>query len=214
MTQFPRTQNRGRPSAPVLPPKTLKELSGAPSGLAPLSEHVLLAIDIQREYIDGALRLTGVDRAMREANAILGRARAVGTPVVHVMHRGNGPLFNPAGPYFAMAKPLAPEAQELVLEKKLPNAFAGTGLHEALEKIGGRRLLLIGFMTHMCVSSTARAALDLGYATTVIASATATRDLPDGSGGIVPAAVVQRASLAALADRFATVVGQPAEVPD
>jgi len=61
-------------------------------------------------------------------------------------------------------------------------------------------------MTHMCVSSTARAALDLGYRATVIADATATRALPDPTGGpdLAPEAL-QRAALAELADRFAVV---------
>jgi len=39
-----------------------------------------------------------------------------------------------------------------------------------------------------------------------VASATATRDLPDPLGGIVPAGEIQRATLAALADRFAVVI--------
>jgi isochorismate hydrolase len=94
-----------------------------------------------------------------------------------------------------------------VLPKGLPNAFAGTALEATLRDTGRRELILAGFMTHMCISSTARAALDLGYRTTVVAGATATRDLPDPTGpGTVPAAEVHRATLAALADRFAIVV--------
>jgi hypothetical protein len=61
-------------------------------------------------------------------------------------------------------------------------------------------------MTHMCVSTTVRAALDLGYRCTVIATACATRDLPDGRGGVVPAGIVHRANLVALADRFTRLV--------
>lgn len=60
-------------------------------------------------------------------------------------------------------------------------------------------------MTHMCVSTTARAALDLGYRSTVVASACATRDLPDALGGVVDAKTVHRAALAALGDRFAII---------
>src|SRR5690349_14190012 len=83
------------------------------------------------------------------------------------------------------------------LPKRLPNAFAGTGLEAAVRATGRRELILAGFMTHMCVSSTARAALDLGYRTTIVAGATATRDLPDPTGlGVVPAADVQCAALA------------------
>jgi hypothetical protein len=70
----------------------------------------------------------------------------------------------------------------------------------------------------MCVNSTARGAFNLGFAPTVVAAATATRDLPGiggagGAGGqIVPAAALQQASLAALADLFAVVVGDSAAI--
>jgi nicotinamidase-related amidase len=67
-------------------------------------------------------------------------------------------------------------------------------------------------MTHMCVSSTARAALDLGYGCTVVGNACATRDLPDGHGGVVSAAELHRVELAALRDRFAVVVDGAADL--
>jgi nicotinamidase-related amidase len=69
-------------------------------------------------------------------------------------------------------------------------------------------------MTHMCVEATARAALDLGFKATVIAAATATRDLPDPVGGEgIAAAEVQRNALAALNDRFAVVTKDVAALP-
>ena len=62
---------------------------------------------------------------------------------------------------------------------------------------------------------TARASIDLGFKATVVASTTATRDLPDAlTGGIVPAAEVQRNALAAIADRFATVAKDVDALPD
>jgi nicotinamidase-related amidase len=71
---------------------------------------------------------------------------------------------------------------------------------------GKKQLIVAGFQTHMCISSTVRAALDLGYRTTVIADAAATRDLPDPTGGpAFAAAELHRAALAGLADRFAIV---------
>jgi nicotinamidase-related amidase len=69
-------------------------------------------------------------------------------------------------------------------------------------------------MTHMCVSSKVRAALDRGYATTLVGAATASRDLPDIRGVTIPAQVVQEASLAALADRFAVVVDRVDELSE
>ena len=40
----------------------------------------------------------------------------------------------------------------------------------------------------------------------MVADATATRDLPDPLGGMIPASVVHRTALSELADRFAVVV--------
>jgi nicotinamidase-related amidase len=187
-------------------PATLFEMAGVHPAPAPLSQGVVVVIDAQREYVDGALPLAGMDKALAEGHRLLQRARAAGTPVIHVVHRGGGSLFNPEGPYFAIAEPMAPVPGETVIEKHLPNAFAGTDLQQAISASGRKQLIVVGFMTHMCLSATVRAALDRGYATTVVASVTATRDLPDGQGGTVPARMVQQASLAALADRFATVV--------
>ena len=100
------------------------------------------------------------------------------------------------------------------MTKGLPNAFAGTTLQAEVERLGRKQLILAGFQTHMCVSATARAALDLGYRATVVASASATRDLPGIAGGVVPAQVVHDAELAALADRFAIVAPTVDDVPD
>ncbi len=160
------------------PPATLTEMAGAHSAPAALSQSLVIVIDAQREYVDGALPLEGVDAALDEGARLLKRARAAGAPVIHVVHRGGGALFNPDTPYFAITAPLAPADGEQVIEKRLPNAFAGTGLQAAIAATGRKQLVVIGFMTHMCVSSTVRAALDLGYQTTLIAAATATRDLP------------------------------------
>jgi hypothetical protein len=87
----------------------------------------------------------------------------------------------------------------------LPNSFVGTSLLDLLSETGRRELILAGFMTHNCVSSTARAALDLGYRTTIDPIACATRDLPDGLGGVVAAQPVHDVSLAALSDRIAII---------
>ncbi len=183
------------------------ELAGVPACPPHLDEAVLVLIDCQREYVDGRLPLFGIEAAVAEAARVLALARGAGVPVVHVQHRGRpGGLFDPGSPAFDIAEPVTPMAGEARVEKGLPNAFAGTGLAAVIAATGRKNLIVVGFMTHMCVSSTVRAALDLGLASTVVARACATRDLPDGEGGIVPAGALHRSTLAALADRFATVV--------
>ena len=74
-----------------------------------------------------------------------------------------------------------------------------------LPEIGRKDVILAGLMTHMCISSTARAGLDLGYRITVDADSCATRDLPDGRGGAIAAATIHDVALAELSDRFAII---------
>jgi nicotinamidase-related amidase len=196
-------------------PKTLLELAGASLAPASLSEAVFIIIDAQGEYRDGALPLPGIGPALEAIAALLERARSARTPIVHVAHKGRqGGLFDREGPGGRFLGEVAPLADETIIEKTLPKSFAGTRLKETLDAIGCGKLILAGFMTHMCVSATARAALDLGYLPTIAADGVATRDLPDPlTGETVPAAAIHAASLAALADRFAIVVRDEA-IPD
>jgi nicotinamidase-related amidase len=188
-------------------PKTLLEMAGAatPSRLA---NSTVIVIDAQREYVDGKLPLSGVKEALGEIAKLLVSARAAGAPVIHIQHKGRaGGAFDPAGTGFEIAGDAAPSGEEVVIAKGLPNSFAGTNLKDAIDATGRKELILAGFQTHMCVEATARCALDLGYKSTVVASTTATRDLPDPvTGEGLTAAEVQRNALAALNDRFAVVV--------
>lgn len=79
-----------------------------------------------------------------------------------------------------------------------------------LKATGTKELIVIGCMTHLCLSTFVRAAAEqYGYTCTVVSECTATRDLPHPGGGqdkVVPAKDVQSSNLAALSDFFATVV--------
>jgi nicotinamidase-related amidase len=195
--------------------KTLLQLAGADPKPSRLGESTLVLIDIQNEYFDGPLKLDGVKPAAKVAAKLLQRARKLGTPVVHVRHRGKpGGAFDPEAKRGEIHDSVEPKKSEIIVDKGNPNAFARTTLTAALEAAGDRPIIVAGFMTHMCVSATVRAALDRGIPATVALDATATRDLPDPSGGEdLPAESVQRAALAAIADRFAVVVAAD-DIPD
>lgn len=187
-------------------PRTLLQMAGALRPPAKLADSTLLLIDCQREYVDGRLPLVGVAAALAECRRLLGAARASGAPVVHVVHQGQrGGLFDPEASGGAVADEVAPRAGETIVAKRLPNSFAGTDLQAVLAKLDRKDIVVGGFMTHMCVSATVRAALDLGWRSTVVATAAATRDLPAVNGGVVAAAQLHAIELAALADRFAVV---------
>jgi nicotinamidase-related amidase len=186
--------------------KTLLQLAGADLNPPRLRDAALVLIDIQNEYCAGPLALPDAQTAITAAARLLARARESGAPIFHVAHKGRtGGLFDRETARGAIVERLTPRAGEPVIEKALPNSFAGTDLQSKIAATGRTNIVLAGFMTHMCVSSTARAALDLCLRTTIAADACATRDLPDGRGGTLDARTIHEVALAELSDRFAII---------
>ena len=194
---------------------TLRTLSELPSTPAPLAESTLVLIDCQNTYTQGVMELEGVQAALDEAAALLDRARSAGIPIIHVQHSdGPGSLYDIEGESGAIVPRVAPRDGEAVVTKQYPNSFVETDFDDKLKAVGASNLVIAGFMTHMCVNSTARGAFNAGYAPTVVAAATATRSLPGVGGEPVTASSLQSASLAALSDLFAVVVRNGSDVPD
>jgi nicotinamidase-related amidase len=178
-----------------------------------MSESALIMIDCQNTYRQGVMRLSGVEAALDEASRLLAHARRLGRPIFHIQHdAGPGSPYDIHSDIGAISDQVAPLAGEPVIVKNYPNAFVGTDLEQRLQKSGIKSIVLAGFMTHMCVNSTARGAFNLGFQPTVVANATATRDLPAVDGSIVTAEVLQKASLAALGDLFAVIVPTAADL--
>jgi nicotinamidase-related amidase len=190
----------------MIAPKTLLELAGADLRPPRLRDACLVLIDLQYEYLAGPVALPDARRAILNTARLLVRARAAGTSIFHIAHKGRpGGMFDRSTERGAIVSELAPLPGEPVVEKALPNAFAGTDLQARLAATERKDIVLAGFMTHMCVSSTARAGLDLGHRITVDANSCATRDLPDERGGSISAAAIHDVALAELSDRFAII---------
>ena len=189
--------------------QTIFALTGGDVRPSPLNDSLIVLIDAQNEYVHGLLVLSGMDAAVAAAADLLAVARAAGAPIVHIVQKSapQRPLFTPGTDLADIIPALAPLPGETVIEKRLSNAFAGTTLEAVFRASGRRELILAGFMTHNCVTATARGAEDRGIRNTVVAAATATRDLPDPvTGAILSAAAVQAAALAGLSDRVSIIV--------
>ncbi len=187
-------------------PTTLRDLMGLGHQPCTLQDAALVMIDCQNTYREGIMQLTGVELALKEARRVLDRARALGRPVIHIQHdAGPGTPYDVRADIGRIADIVAPQNGETVITKGYPNSFVQTPLDDELKRLGVKNLVLVGFMTHMCVNSTARGAFNLGYAPTVVASATATRDLALPDGSLVRADALQPASIATMRDLFAAI---------
>ena len=185
--------------------KTMFQLTGRGYAAATLNNASLLIIDAQNEYLNGPLALSGMDAATANIALLLEAARKAKRPVIHIRHLGTvGGMFDPQGERGAFIKGLEPQGDELIIEKRMPNAFNDTGLQKALENLGSLDVIVCGFMSHSSVSTTVRAAKDYGLRCTLVEDACATRDLPTPDG-IISAEQVQKAEMAIMNDNFATL---------
>ena len=175
-----------------------------------MDKTALLVIDAEQEYFApiGKVVLPGGPLAVERIQDLLAWARARGVPVVHVVHESRRPkptTFAPGSPALAIHPEAQPAAGEPVLTKHLPGSFTGTDLERWLRERGVERLIVSGFMTQMCVDTTARQAAHLGFAVTVLADAAAAMAVKAPDGAVIPAEQVHRTHLGSLSGFLAEV---------
>jgi nicotinamidase-related amidase len=169
----------------------------------------LVIVDIQNDYFPGGRNpLEGPEQAAAHARELLDAFRASGESVVHIQHVWDAPdaaFMAPGTDGVEIHATVRPAAGETVFQKANPNSFLSTPLEGHLRDAGISSLVVCGMMTSMCVDATVRAAVDLGFETTLAHDACATMPLEFG-GRSIPAADVHTAFVAALADGYAEVL--------
>ena len=187
--------------------QTLREVTGMGLDYAGLKNSALIMVDCQNTYRRGVMQLTNVESAIIEAQKLLQMARDLKVPIIHIQHdAGVGTPYDVTAEIGQISAEVAPKNGENVITKNYPNAFIATPLEAQLKALGIESLVLAGFMTHMCINSTARGAFNLGFKPTVVASACATRSLVGANGKTVDAQTMHDSALAAIRDLFAVVV--------
>ncbi|ERF74749.1 hypothetical protein EPUS_04918 [Endocarpon pusillum Z07020] len=194
--------------------KSFRELIGASPSTASPSDSTLIIVDAQNEYADGLLQTTNIAQTRPAISSLLETYRTAAADsssneksnIIHVVHsvpKGT-PIFTPSTPLAAEFAELEPKDSEKVISKHLPSAFRDTELHAYLQSLPdgkGKKIVLAGYMAHVCVSTTARQGHELGYDVVICGDAVGDRDIPGATGE-----EVTRMVLAELGDAFGTVV--------
>lgn len=169
----------------------------------------LLLIDIQNDYFSGGkMELVNMDEAAGNAQKLLTYFRKNNLPIVFIQHlatKPNASFFISDTSGAEIHNSVLPIVNETVIIKNFPNSFRNTNLHQHLQTLSSKDLVICGAMSHMCIDTTTRAASDLGYSCTLISDACATCDLVFNDQK-VKAADVQIAFMAALNGTFAQVI--------
>jgi len=195
-----------------MPSPTLRSLAGADETPAALGDATLILVDYQNTYTRGVMELTGWRAALDNAAALLAAAREAGTTVIHVQHDGGeGSDYDIRTDLGAIHPAVAPAEGEAVVVKGAPNSFVGTELGELVDAAGHTDVIVVGFMTHMCVTFTAEGAALRGNRPTVVADACATRSLATAVAEVSPEQL-HASALATIADAYGVVVPTAADL--
>jgi nicotinamidase-related amidase len=162
----------------------------------------LIVVDVQNEFSATGLRpVPNHADALEHIRLRIQQARELRQPIAWIIHY-NKPTESRAfvpGTWGAQPSPgLGPEpgfGPEKRFEKDVFGAFTGTGLEQWLRSEGAESVLLVGFYTHMCVSTSAREALVRGFDVAVDPDATGARDLEDAILGRLTDDEVRRSAL-------------------
>jgi len=183
--------------------KGMREILGVTPSTASTKDSVLVMIDAQNEYAVGHLKTDNVASTRKVIASLLEKYRKAGGSVVHIVHQvpDAAPIFTPNTDLAKEFAELEPEGAEPVLGKEHPGSFTGTGLEKYIRSTGKNKVVLTGYMAHVCVSTTARQADEKGFDVVIVEDAVGDRDIPGAS-----AQDVVRIVLAELADGFGSVV--------
>jgi nicotinamidase-related amidase len=88
-----------------------------------------------------------------------------------------------------------PTEGEIVLPKTCSSFFTGTAIDRILRNIGIENVIIVGFYTEQCITTTARDAADTGYYVYVVNDAVAATTVE-----------VHDAALRAIEDRYAKIL--------
>lgn len=167
----------------------------------------LVVIDMQNGINRPTLGRRNNPDAERNIGVLLEAWRATQRPIVHVRHISRSPesIFWPGQSGAEFQPRFTPLADEHVIEKNVPDAFAQTGLERWLHVRGIGQIVIAGVITNNSVEATARSAGNLGFDATVASDAAFTFDMRDLSGRLWLAEDIHALSLANIAMDYASV---------
>lgn len=167
----------------------------------------LVVIDMQNGINRPTLGRRNNPDAERNIGVLLEAWRATQRPIVHVRHISRSPesIFWPGQSGAEFQPRFTPLADEHVIEKNVPDAFAQTGLERWLHVRGIGQIVIAGVITNNSVEATARSAGNLGLDATVASDAAFTFDMRDLNGRLWLAEDIHALSLANIEMDYASV---------
>ena len=112
-------------------------------------------------------------------NRLAAVVRQRGGKVIWIQHCGPADTaFEPGKPAWRFLPELHREDADVVVQKTLNDAFAGSDLQGTLQGLGIDRMLIAGWATDFCVDTTLRSAVSRNYDVVAVSDAHTLADRP------------------------------------
>ncbi len=123
----------------------------------------LLIIDVQQGLCEGPGKAFASQEVVAKINAVSGKVRAAGMPVVFIQHESAAGYLEFGSREWQLAEDLHAEPSDFRIRKTTPDSFLRTDLATMLQAQSVAELIICGMHTEFCVDTTTRKALALGY---------------------------------------------------
>lgn len=178
----------------------------------------VINVDMQRCFVaDTPIAAPGGPMLLPKINELVRRFRSAGALIVHTrgVLKADGSdtgvvakllppfirgLYTEGAATMELHDDLDVAAEDVIIDKPRYGAFHGTALDVLLRSRGVDTLVICGIATNICCETTAREASQHDYRVVFLSDGTATSDMNG-----VPAASLQRATLASLGQVFARI---------
>ncbi|CQR55049.1 Peroxyureidoacrylate/ureidoacrylate amidohydrolase RutB [compost metagenome] len=183
----------------------------------------VIVVDMQNVFCkpEGALYVPRTEGIIGNIKELTGAARAAGMPVVYLRHivRGDGSdtgrmldmypnvneILKRGTPGVEIIDELAPEPQDIIVDKLFYSGFHDTDLDTILRVHDINTIIICGTVTNVCCETTVRDGAHREYKVIFLSDANAAMDYPDMGWGGISAEEIQRVTLTVVAYEFGQV---------
>ena len=172
-----------------------------------MENQALVIIDVQNNYFKGGYcQLYNSEGTTIKIKKVIDYFRESKKPIYYIKHDFtiSGITEEENEKLRSINDIIKPKKDDVIIEKKYPSSFLKTTLKKELDARDIKELVIVGMMSHMCVDTTVRAAMDYGYKVVVLEDGCTTKSLETKSGE-VSAEVVHNVFMASLQGYFAEI---------
>lgn len=144
------------------------------------TSQALVILDAQVNMFDEEFSVYEGERIVGVLSSLIVAARSQGVSVIYVRNSGGeGEPDEKGTPGWEIHPVLKPTTTEIVIDKDSPDAFENTNLQAHLAAQGIKKLVVGGMQTEMCVDTSVRRAIELGYEVVLVEDGHSTFDFDD-----------------------------------